>query len=98
MPDEKFIKDARKNIERFEDHLILFHKEEDKEKKDTLERVLDDIAGLIKANLDEVGKRGVHKEVVHILKEYEKFKESKDDEAYSALCQDLQTLKEQLSY
>jgi len=96
-PHENNIHAAQKNLEKFEEHLISYHSEQNHEKRDTLERYLDDTLLVIKADLEIIGKRGTHKEIGQIVKEYEAFKQSNSDNDYAALGQDLQTVKQFLN-
>ena len=88
------IQEALKNIKKFEGHLITYHKEQNEIKKRNFEGSLDDIMAFIQADLDEVERKGMHKEIHSIEKEYAKYKQSQSDEDYAALEEDLKTIKQ----
>jgi murein L,D-transpeptidase YcbB/YkuD len=97
IKEQQYIQDAQKNIQKFEQNLVAYQSEEDKDMKINRQAVMNSSMDLIQAALSEVKRSGIQKQGSQVESDYKDFIETNSDESLTKLNQDMATLKQYLT-
>ncbi len=86
--------DLEKSSQKFLKALNQYHRSQSSAEQERLRGIMDQQMGLIQAALDELKKKGLHKEGSLVAKDYADYKDEETTENFICLRNDLETLRE----
>lgn len=97
IKQQQYVQEAQVNIQKFEQNLVAYQTEEDKDMKINRQEVMNSSMALIQGALSEIKRSGIQKQGTQVESDFKEFMETNSDESLTKLNQDMATLKQYLS-
>lgn len=97
IKEQQYVQEAQTNIQKFEQSLVAYNSESDKNMKINRQEVMNSSMQLIQAALSEITRSGIQKQGSQVESDFKDFMNTGSDESLTRLNQDIATLKQYLA-
>jgi len=97
IKQQQYVQEAQLNIQKFEQNLIAYQTEQNKDMKINNQEVMNSSMELIQGALSEIKRSGIQKQGSQVQSDFKEFMQTNSDESLTKLNQDMATLKQYLA-